>query len=88
MSAALRAAGAAYLAARLAYQDALDQVQQTRASLVAIEHELIRGVMDHDSEDSATAFVCSGVVLMVKPEYWDLPTGERIAAERLLELGS
>jgi hypothetical protein len=88
VSAALRAAGAAYLAARRAYQDALEQVQQTRGALVAAEQGLIEGVMDHDSEDSATAFVCDGVVLMVKPEYWDLPTGERIAMERLLPVGS
>lgn len=88
MSAELQAAGVAYLAARRAYQDALDQVRQAQKALNAAEHEVIEGVMNHGSEDAATAFVCSGVVLMVKPEYWDLPDGERIATERLLELGS
>lgn len=88
MSAALRAAGSAYLAARIAYQDALDQVREASQAMKEAEQAVIDGVMNHDDENGGTAFVCSSVVLMVKPEYWDLPTGERIAMERLLELGS
>lgn len=88
MSAALLAAGAEYLAARRAYQDALDQLHQASQAMKDAESNVIEVVMNHDDEDGGTAFVCQCVVLMVKPEYWNLPHGERIATERLLEVGS
>lgn len=87
MSAALQACAAAYMAARVANQEALTKASEAKQALVGSEKALIDAILNNDDdemEDCATAFVHNGHVLMTRENYWDEVPGDQVAIYRIM----
>ena len=84
MSGDLKMAARTYLLARKAHQDALAAVLVAAREFHEAESAYCGVVENTGDEDSGTAFVCDGQVLLLGEEYWNSGAGNRVRVERLV----